>query len=156
MSNATHIHATSRGSIDPAGLALQRQAEHFLGIETGRVVTSHVYSIAPAVPEELLTESTCNAFGDPILSRIACGSLVPPPGYASRITVDKHAGVTDDEGKTAWTVLRDLYPNHVERSSVRSRIVYWIEAELPASESYFGDLESCFSEFPVFHRFSFT
>jgi len=134
MIDSTHIHATSKGPVDPVGLDLQRRAEHFLGIETGRVLTSHVYSVVPALPETLLNESTCNAFSDPILSTIGTGPLSPPPGYASHITVDKHAGVTDDEGKTAWTVLHDLFPGRLDRSSVRSRVVYWIESVLPPSE----------------------
>ncbi|MDD5219932.1 MAG: AIR synthase-related protein [Candidatus Bipolaricaulis sp.] len=132
----THLHVSPRPDrgADPIGERVRRQAADFLSIETGRIATSKVYSMSPALSAEQVHRS-CAALANRVSCIVGAGTPIPQ-GFRSYISVDKRPGVTDDEGQTVLTVLRDLFPSSAEIASGRaaSRDVYWLEHALSSTE----------------------
>ncbi|MDD5263294.1 MAG: AIR synthase-related protein [Candidatus Bipolaricaulis sp.] len=132
----THLYVSSRPDrgADPIGERVRRQAADFLSIDTGRVATSKVYSVSPALDAARIERAQA-ALGN----RVSCVVGVGSPackGFRSFISVDKRPGVTDDEGRALLTVLCDLFPSSPEIASGRatSRDVYWLEQTLSPTD----------------------
>ncbi len=132
----THFHVSPRPDrgADPIGERVRRQAAEFLSIATGRVATTKVYSVSPAL-DAARAERVLTALGNTVSCIVGTGSP-NGAGFRSFISVDRLPGVTDDEGQTVMTVLRDLFPVATEIAAGRAaaRDVYWLERELSAGE----------------------
>ncbi|MCX6094869.1 MAG: AIR synthase-related protein [Candidatus Bipolaricaulota bacterium] len=132
----THLHVSSRPDrgADPVGERVRRQAADFLSIDTGRVTTSKIYSVSPAL-DLARTDRALAALGNEVSCVVGVGAPARL-GFRSFISVDKRPGVTDDEGQTVLTVLRDLFSGAPQIASGRaaSRDVYWLERALSPAE----------------------
>ncbi|MEN6368124.1 MAG: hypothetical protein ABFD77_00295, partial [Thermotogota bacterium] len=132
----THLHVSSRPDrgADPVGERVRRQAADFLSIDTGRIATSKIYSVSPAL-DPARTDRALAALGNEVSCVVGVGSPARRE-FQSFISVDKRPGVTDDEGRTVLAVLRDLFPDVPEIASGRaaSRDVYWLERVLSPAE----------------------
>ena len=98
--------ALKRGVRDPRARGVVAKARKFLRLPVGACQTRDVYKVdVPLSPKEL--RKVKNAFTDPVIARSAIGRL-PAPSFDWLIEVGFKPGVTDNVGRTAREVVRDV------------------------------------------------
>ena len=98
--------ALKRGVRDPRARGVVAKARKFLRLPVGSCQTRDIYKVdVPLAPKEV--RKVKNAFTDPVIARSAVGRLPPPP-FDWLIEVGFKPGVTDNVGRTAREVVRDV------------------------------------------------
>jgi len=123
------------GIVDPVGRRIADNARKFLNIETGHVRAVKVFSVFQALMPPMMREFADKGLKDEILHEIFFDRPADLPDFRSYIVVAKLPGVTDDEGRSAQTVIEDLFglpPN--KEQTIFTQELFWFEKELSDSD----------------------
>ena len=132
-SSALHVQvAVKEGVRDARGERIAADAERHLGIRTGKVRTSKVYSIRAGIEHAQLGSHARGALGDGIVHEVRTGDIAIPSRFKRFVAVGKRPGVTDDEGRTIEETLADVLGVRLDSGvqQVFSRDVFAIEHPL--------------------------
>jgi phosphoribosylformylglycinamidine synthase len=110
-------------------------AQRHLGLTTGRVQSTALYTVRYPVTDEQLRDFATHCLQDPVLHDVALDEFRHDPTYKSYILVAKLPGVTDDEGISAQNALGDFLnqPLDTHTQHIFSKRLYFLEHELPES-----------------------
>jgi phosphoribosylformylglycinamidine synthase subunit PurSL len=98
--------ALKRGVKDPRARGVVAKARKFLRLPVGACQTRDIYKVdVPLSPKEV--RKVKNAFTDPVIARSAIGRLAAP-SFDWLVEVGFKPGVTDNVGRTAREVVRDV------------------------------------------------
>lgn len=118
-----------KGLRDPRGRGVVQRARDFLHIKLAGVITRDVYTVDMDIPPARQRE-LMRAFTDAVACRSAIGRLTPP-AFDWMIEVGFKTGVTDNVGRTASSLVKDLTGRHAD---VRSGVQYFIRGASLARE----------------------
>jgi len=123
------------GVHDGEGQRVAEAARRHLGLRTGRVQSTAVYSVRYPVTDQQLQDFATRCLQDPVLHDVALDELRHEPAFKSYILVAKLPGVTDDEGISAQNALGDFLnqPLDTHTQHIFSKRLYFLEQELPES-----------------------
>ncbi|RYU78080.1 AIR synthase-related protein, partial [Hymenobacter persicinus] len=141
------------GQHDGEGQRVAEAAHRHLGLRTGRVQSTALYTVRyPLTSEQLRDFATC-CLQDPVLHEVALNEFRHDSRYRSYILVAKLPGVTDDEGLSAQNALGDLLnePLDTHTQHIFSKRLYFLEEDLP--ESSLRRLAQELLGNPLIHRF---
>ena len=131
--NVSHIQLVTKDGVrDVTGERIEHEARRYLGIDTGRVRSTKVFSVLLPLSEEQLVTFAEEGLRDELLHEVHVGRLWDAHNSASYISVGKLPGVTDDEGASAEKMLRDLLDLPPEQGVQRifTRDLFLLEANL--------------------------
>ncbi len=120
------------GVKDVMGERLAIEAARYLGIDTGRVRSSKLYTLLTPLTDEQLRQFATHGLKDPVLHEVHVNSVYHPRGFRSYIAVGKRPGVTDDEGASAQKSLGDVLGITLDGETQRifTRDVFYLEHHL--------------------------
>ncbi|UOG74592.1 AIR synthase-related protein [Hymenobacter tibetensis] len=123
------------GQHDGEGQRVAEVAQRHLGLTTGRVQSTALYTVRYPVTDEQLRDFATHCLQDPVLHDVALDEFRHEPAYKSYILVAKLPGVTDDEGISAQNALGDFLnqPLDTHTQHIFSKRLYFLEHELPES-----------------------
>ncbi|WP_324674934.1 phosphoribosylformylglycinamidine synthase subunit PurL [Hymenobacter sp. GOD-10R] len=123
------------GVHDGEGQRVAEAARRHLGLRTGRVQSTAVYSVRYPVTDQQLRDFATHCLQDPVLHDVALDELRHEPTFKSYILVAKLPGVTDDEGISAQNALGDFLnqPLDTHTQHIFSKRLYFLEQDLPES-----------------------
>ncbi|MCP4396448.1 MAG: phosphoribosylformylglycinamidine synthase, partial [bacterium] len=104
----THIQLAVKDHIrDVEGEKVADSARKYLGIETGKVKNSKIFSILYELSERQIQDFAHFGLRDKVINDAYINEFHHDPQYRSYIIVAKLPGVTDDEGSSAQKTLAD-------------------------------------------------
>ncbi|MBD3305147.1 phosphoribosylformylglycinamidine synthase, partial [candidate division KSB3 bacterium] len=104
-----HIHRILKEHIrDVEGEKVAGTAWKYLGIHTGKVKSSKIYSVLYALSAQEIQDFANFCLKDDIVDEVLINRFYRDPLYRSYILVAKLPGVTDDEGISAQKTLSDF------------------------------------------------
>ena len=104
----THIQLTVKDRIkDVEGEKVADSARKYLGIETGKVKSSKIFSVLYELSEKDIRNFANLGLRDKVINDAYINEFHYDPQYHSYILVAKLPGVTDDEGTSAQKTLAD-------------------------------------------------
>ncbi|MCH2044228.1 MAG: AIR synthase-related protein [Saprospiraceae bacterium] len=118
---------------DVKGLRIQKQCLDQLGIDTGFVHTSKLFSINYELSEQEVADYAERCIKDVVTDEVLVNEIAAPTAYASCVTVAKLPGVTDDEGTSAQMALVDfmnLENVDIATQHIFSQEIYYFENKL--------------------------
>lgn len=120
------------GVRDVVGERLAAEAAKYLGINTGRVKSSKLYTVLAALTDAQLQRFATCGLKDAVLHEIYINAPYRDPGFRTYIAVGKRPGVTDDEGASAQKSLCDVLGFSLDGNTqqVFTRDVFYIERRL--------------------------
>ncbi|TGD81590.1 phosphoribosylformylglycinamidine synthase subunit PurL [Hymenobacter wooponensis] len=123
------------GQHDGEGQRVAEAAQRHLGLSTGRVQSTALYTVRYPVSDEQLRDFATHCLQDPVLNDVALDEFRHGSEYKSYILVAKLPGVTDDEGISAQNALGDFLnqPLDIHTQHIFSKRLYFLEHELPES-----------------------
>jgi phosphoribosylformylglycinamidine synthase II len=123
------------GQHDGEGQRVAEAASRHLGLRTGRVQSTALYTVRYPVSDAQLRDFATHCLQDPVLHDVALDEFRHGPDYKSYILVAKLPGVTDDEGISAQNALGDFLnePLDTHTQHIFSKRLYFLEHELPES-----------------------
>ncbi|WP_240737275.1 phosphoribosylformylglycinamidine synthase subunit PurL [Hymenobacter metallicola] len=123
------------GQHDGEGQRVAEAASRHLGLATGRVQSTALYTVRYPVSDEQLRDFATRCLQDPVLHEVALDEFRHGADYKSYILVAKLPGVTDDEGISAQNALGDFLnePLDTHTQHIFSKRLYFLEQELPES-----------------------
>jgi phosphoribosylformylglycinamidine synthase II len=123
------------GQHDGEGQRVAQAARRHLGLHTGRVQSTALYSVRYPLTSEQLRDFATRCLQDPVLHDVALDEFRHSAHYKSYILVAKLPGVTDDEGISAQNALGDFLnePLDTHTQHIFSKRLYFLEHELPES-----------------------
>ncbi|GAB3303364.1 phosphoribosylformylglycinamidine synthase subunit PurL [Hymenobacter tenuis] len=123
------------GQHDGEGQRVAEAAQRHLGLSTGRVQSTALYTVRYPVSDEQLRDFATHCLQDPVLHDVALDEFRHGSEYKSYILVAKLPGVTDDEGISAQNALGDFLnqPLDTHTQHIFSKRLYFLEHELPES-----------------------
>ncbi|MET4105623.1 AIR synthase-related protein [Hymenobacter sp. UYP22] len=123
------------GQHDGEGQRVAEAAQRHLGLATGRVQSTALYTVRYPVSDEQLRDFATYCLQDPVLHDVALDEFRHGADYKSYILVAKLPGVTDDEGISAQNALGDFLnqPLDTHTQHIFSKRLYFLEHELPES-----------------------
>ena len=127
------IHVVFKDGVgDVVGERIAFEAERFLGIDTGRVRSSRLYTLLMPLTDEQLQQFATHGLKDAVLHEVYVNSVYRPRGFRSYIAVGKRPGVTDDEGTSAQKSLCDVLGIALdgETQQIFTRDVFYLEHPL--------------------------
>ena len=122
---------------DGEGQRVAEAAQRHLGLRTGRVQSTALYTVRYPLTDEQLHSFATRCLQDPVLHDVALDEFRPTDSiYKSYILVAKLPGVTDDEGISAQNALGDFLnqPLDTHTQHIFSKRLYFLEHELPAQD----------------------
>ncbi|MBC6611030.1 phosphoribosylformylglycinamidine synthase [Hymenobacter sp. BT507] len=122
---------------DGEGQRVAEAAQRHLGLRTGRVQSTALYTVRYPLTDEQLHSFATRCLQDPVLHDVALDEFRPIDSiYKSYILVAKLPGVTDDEGISAQNALGDFLnqPLDTHTQHIFSKRLYFLEHELPAQD----------------------
>ena len=137
MSDTTTIQVLLKpGQHDGDGQRVAEAAARHLGLHTGRVRSTALYTVRYSLSEAQLHDFATRCLADPVLAQVQIGEPRGETGYASYILVAKGPGVTDDEGSSAQSALADFLnqPLDTHTQHIFSKRLYLLENELPTAD----------------------
>ncbi|ALD22435.1 phosphoribosylformylglycinamidine synthase subunit PurL [Hymenobacter sp. DG25A] len=123
------------GQHDGEGQRIAEAAQRHLGLNTGRVQSTALYTVRYPLSGEQLRDFATHCLQDPVLHDVALDEFRHGAEYKSYILVAKLPGVTDDEGISAQNALGDFLnePLDIHTQHIFSKRLYFLEHELPES-----------------------
>ncbi|SNC76077.1 phosphoribosylformylglycinamidine synthase subunit II [Hymenobacter gelipurpurascens] len=123
------------GQHDGEGQRVAEAAQRHLGLSTGRVQSTALYTVRYPVSDEQLRDFATHCLQDPVLHDVALDEFRHGADYKSYILVAKLPGVTDDEGISAQNALGDFLnqPLDTHTQHIFSKRLYFLEHELTES-----------------------
>ncbi|MCF7919205.1 MAG: phosphoribosylformylglycinamidine synthase [Candidatus Cloacimonetes bacterium] len=124
------------GIPDTRGRKIAREAQNFLGIETGKIKSTKIYIINYDLTLDQVNQLAENGLCDKVLHNIMLNELLQPAGFYSFILAAKLPGVTDDEGISAQNTLSDLLglTLDIRTQHIFSQELLYLEKNLSSSE----------------------
>ncbi|UYZ62664.1 phosphoribosylformylglycinamidine synthase subunit PurL [Hymenobacter weizhouensis] len=124
------------GQHDGEGQRVAEAAQRHLGLSTGRVQSTALYTVRYPVSGEQLRDFATHCLQDPVLHDVALDEFRHDPALRSYILVAKLPGVTDDEGISAQNALGDFLnqPLDTHTQHIFSKRLYFLEHELPEQD----------------------
>ena len=124
------------GQHDGDGQRVAEAAQRHLGLTTGRVQSTALYTVRYPVTDAQLRDFATHCLQDPVLHDVAFDEFRHAPGYKSYILVAKLPGVTDDEGISAQNALGDFLnePLDTHTQHIFSKRLYFLEEALPEAD----------------------
>lgn len=124
------------GQPDGEGQRIAEAARRHLGLHTGRVQSTALYTVRYPLSDEQLRDFATRCLQDPVLHEVAFDEFRHGSGYQSYILVAKLPGVTDDEGISAQNALGDLLnePLDTHTQHIFSKRLYFLEEALPQAD----------------------
>lgn len=132
-----HIQLTLQPEIkDVAGNRVAAKTKRFLGIDTGKVKSSKVFTIGYDLSEAQVADFAHQCLKDDIMNEVYINELTPLKEYGSYIAVAKLPGVTDDEGTSAQKALSDFLNVKMDTHTqhIFSQEVFYFEKALAADQ----------------------
>ena len=124
MSNTHHIQLVLKESVrDVLGSRISVDAARFLGVSTGRLRSSKIFSILGDFSDEQIRIFAHRGLSDPVLHDVFLNEIRLDSTFRSYILVAKLPGVTDDEGISAEKTLCDVLNLQLDTAT------QWIFAE---------------------------
>ncbi|GAA4013318.1 phosphoribosylformylglycinamidine synthase subunit PurS [Hymenobacter fastidiosus] len=123
------------GQHDGEGQRIAEAAQRHLGLTTGRVQSTALYTVRYPLSRAQLQAFATHCLQDPVLHDVVLNEFRHGPDYQSYILVAKLPGVTDDEGISAQNALGDFLnePLDIHTQHIFSKRLYFLEAALPES-----------------------
>jgi len=120
------------GVKDVVGERVAFEAARYLGIDTGCVRSSKLYTLLTPLTDEQLRQFATHGLKDAVLHEVYVNSVYRPRGFRSYIAVGKRPGVTDDEGASAQKSLCDVLGITLdgETQQIFTRDVFYLEHHL--------------------------
>ena len=120
------------GVKDVVGERVAFEAARYLGIDTGRVRNSKLYTLLTPLTDEQLWQFATHGLKDAVLHEVYVNSVYRPRGFRSTIAVGKRPGVTDDEGSSAQRSLCDVLGITLDGDTqqIFTRDVFYLEHRL--------------------------
>lgn len=124
------------GQHDGDGQRVAEAAARHLGLRTGRVRSTALYTVRYPLAEAQLRDFATRCLADPVLADVQLGEPGGEAGFATYILVAKGPGVTDDEGSSAQSALADFLnlPLDTHTQHIFSKRLYLLENDLPAAD----------------------
>lgn len=121
---------------DTKGEHVQKNAEDFLGIDTGTVKSSKVFAVDYPMDAQALQDFAEKCLTDEIMNETYIQQLWNGEGFQSYIAVAKLPGVTDDEGTSAQKALVDFrnLDLDVNTQHIYSQDIYYFKKALSLEE----------------------
>lgn len=121
---------------DGEGQRIAEAARRHLGLHTGRVQSTALYTVRYPLSNQQLRDFATRCLQDPVLHDVAFDEFRHGPEYRSYILVAKLPGVTDDEGISAQNALGDLLnePLDTHTQHIFSKRLYFLEEALPEAD----------------------
>ena len=119
--------ALKRGVRDPRARGVLAKTRKFLRLPVNSCQTRDIYKVdVPLSPKEV--RKLKNAFTDPVIARSAVGRL-PAPSFDWLIEVGFKPGVTDNVGRTAREVIRDVLDRELaHHEDVYTSVQYFLSS----------------------------
>ncbi|RSK50963.1 phosphoribosylformylglycinamidine synthase subunit PurL [Hymenobacter rigui] len=123
------------GQHDGEGQRVAEAAQRHLGLHTGRVQSTALYTVRYPLTDQQLRDFATHCLQDPVLHEVALDEFRHGAHYQSYILVAKLPGVTDDEGISAQNALGDFLnePLDTHTQHIFSKRLYFLEEALPES-----------------------
>ncbi|RSK46280.1 phosphoribosylformylglycinamidine synthase subunit PurL [Hymenobacter perfusus] len=123
------------GQHDGEGQRVAEAAHRHLGLHTGRVQSTALYTVRYPLSDQQLRDFATHCLQDPVLHDVAFDEFRHDALYKSCILVAKLPGVTDDEGISAQNALGDFLnePLDTHTQHIFSKRLYFLEEALPES-----------------------
>lgn len=123
------------GQHDGEGQRVAEAAHRHLGLRTGRVQSTALYTVRYPLTDPQLRDFATHCLQDPVLHDVAFDEFRHDAHYQSYILVAKLPGVTDDEGISAQNALGDFLnePLDTHTQHIFSKRLYFLEEALPES-----------------------
>ncbi|MBD2714164.1 hypothetical protein KBK19_03850 [Microvirga sp. STR05] len=123
------------GQHDGEGQRVAEAAHRHLGLHTGRVQSTALYTVRYPLTDQQLRDFATHCLQDPVLHEVALDEFRHGAPYQSYILVAKLPGVTDDEGISAQNALGDFLnePLDTHTQHIFSKRLYFLEEALPES-----------------------
>ena len=120
---------------DGEGQRVAEAAYRHLGLRTGRVQSTALYTVRYPLTDQQLRDFATHCLQDPVLHDVAFDEFRHDSLYKSYILVAKLPGVTDDEGISAQNALGDFLnePLDTHTQHIFSKRLYFLEEALPES-----------------------
>jgi phosphoribosylformylglycinamidine synthase subunit PurSL len=121
---------------DVLGEKIEKNAEGFLHIKTGKVKTGKIFNVTYKLNEDELSRFANLGLKDEIIHDVYINSLYENTLYKSFVLVAKQPGVTDDEGISAQKTLIDILNLDLDTNTqhIYTEDIYLIENALTAIE----------------------
>jgi len=118
--------------IDVQGDKIQKVAQSFLNINTGKVKTGKIFNVMYDLNEDQISRFANLGLKDEIIHDVYINSFYQDPFYKSFVLVSKLPGVTDDEGISAQKTLMDILNLDLDTNTqhIYTDDIYLIEEEL--------------------------
>ncbi|MDA3812771.1 MAG: AIR synthase-related protein [Candidatus Cloacimonetes bacterium] len=119
---------------DVQGDKIQKVAQSFLNINTGKVKTGKIFNVMYDLNEDQVSRFANLGLKDEIIHDVYINSLYQDPFYKSFVLVAKLPGVTDDEGISAQKTLMDILVLNLDTNTqhIYTEDIYLFESELEA------------------------
>ncbi|MCK5787423.1 MAG: phosphoribosylformylglycinamidine synthase subunit PurS, partial [Chlamydiia bacterium] len=120
---------------DVQGEKVQKIAESFLNINTGKVKTGKIFNVMYEISKEEIERFANLGLRDEIIHDVYINSSYQNPTFKSFVLVAKMPGVTDDEGISAQKTLIDILDLDLDTNTqhIYTEDIYLFENELDAS-----------------------
>jgi phosphoribosylformylglycinamidine synthase len=118
---------------DTKGINLQKKIEKELGIDTGKIVTSVLYTIDYPIPQNKLEKYARECIQNKITEEIFINKIHQAPGFNSLIAIAQLPGVTDDIGISAQMALADFLNTEIDLNvqHIFTQKIYYFEKKIP-------------------------
>ncbi|GAK53142.1 phosphoribosylformylglycinamidine synthase II [Candidatus Moduliflexus flocculans] len=129
----THIQLFLQPRIrDVEGEKVADSAAKYLGIPTGRVKRSKIFSVVYDLPAQQIRDFANLCLKDAVINEVKINEFYHDPGCGAFITVAKLPGVTDDEGTSAQKSLADFLNVSLDTNTqhIYTKEVFLIEQPL--------------------------
>ncbi|MEA2096511.1 MAG: AIR synthase-related protein [Candidatus Cloacimonadota bacterium] len=117
---------------DVQGEKVQKVAQSFLNINTGKVKTGKVFNVMYDLKEDQISRFANLGLRDDIIHEVYINSFYQDTFYRSFVLVAKQPGVTDDEGISAQKTLMDILDLDLDTNTqhIYTEDIYLFENEL--------------------------
>ncbi|MBT4575765.1 MAG: phosphoribosylformylglycinamidine synthase, partial [Candidatus Cloacimonetes bacterium] len=121
---------------DVQGEKVQKSAEAFLNIDTGKVKTGKIFNVMYDISQEEIERFANLGLRDEIIHDVYINSSYKNSTFKSFVLVAKMPGVTDDEGISAQKTLIDILDLNLDVNTqhIYTEDLYLIENELSDTE----------------------
>lgn len=133
MNKIAHIQIVLKDQIrDVKGEKVAASAQKYLGVETGRVKSSEIFSILYDLTDQQVQEFASRCLKDEVVNDVYINTFYRNPRYQAYIMVAKLPGVTDDVGTSAQKTLADFLnvPLDTNTQHIFTKELYLIEQPL--------------------------
>ena len=142
--------------VDVKGNKVASKCLNQLGIETGKVKSSKLFSVNYEASEDDLKDYANRCIKDAVTDEILVNTLYQPSEFQSCIAIAQLPGVTDDEGTSAQMAWVDFFniDADVNTQHIFSQEIYYFENKL--SEEALQTIAKRLLGNPLINHFSYS